>query len=91
MLNSLHLLRHNLSRANIHMFVNLHGIRRNDSAIDALCKFDGQCSFSDRGRTGQNDHWFLLTARIHHTILLNFFSISYLLMDMIVGRPCGQL
>ena len=24
------------------------------------------------------------------TILLNFFSSSYLLMVMMVGRPCGQ-
>ena len=30
-------------------------------------------------------------TKLNYTILLNFFSISYLLIVTMVGLPCGQL
>ena len=64
------------------------GICRYNSSVYSFCQCNGKCCLPDCRRAGQNYHgiWFHC-----HTILLNFFSISYLLIEMMVGLPCGQL
>lgn len=75
-----------LRRTDIHMPVNLHRVSRNNLAVNCFCKSDGGLCLANGRRTGKNDQWFFL----HYTILLNFFSNSRLVMEIIVGLPCGQ-
>ncbi len=86
MFDTIHLLRHHLCRADIHMPVYLHGVCGDDRSVDFFCKLDGQGCFSNGCRSGQNDHRSFFCHNFY-TILLNFFSISYFVMEMIVGLP----
>ena len=84
MSDTVHFPRQDLGRANIHLLIHLHGIRRNDLSADRLRQFDGKLCFPYCRRPGQYQHFLFLHR-------LNLRSSSYLLMEMIVGLPCGQL
>ena len=89
--NAAHFFLPDLRRADIHITVHLHGICRDNLALYLFGKSNGKCGLSDCRRPCQNKQgWFLLHSFTYVTILLNFFSISYLLMEIIVGLPCGQ-
>src|SRR5699024_8013034 len=84
--NPFHLLLGNLGRANVHSAVDLHGIRRDNLPADLFGNADGKAGLSHSSGSGKNDKRFF-----HDTTVLNFFSSLYLLMEMIVGLPWGQL
>ncbi len=55
--NSLHFLLRNFGRTDIHMSVDLHGIRRYNFTVYSLCESDGQLRLSHSRRTRQHYHW----------------------------------
>ena len=76
----------------IHMPVDLHGIRGDDFSAHRMSQPDGETGFPDRRRTGQNNKRLLF---VHlpvppYTIRLNFFSSSRFVMEIMVGLPWGQ-
>ena len=84
--DTVHLLLRHLRGSDIHVAVHLHGVGADDLPADLFREFHGEGGLSGRCRPGDYDQ-----RLFHHTILLNFFSISYLLIATIVGLPCGQL
>ena len=84
--DTVHLLLRHLCGTDIHVAVHLHGIGADDLAADLFREFHRQGGLSGRRRPGDYDQ-----RLFHYMILLNFFSISYLLIATIVGLPCGQL
>ena len=91
MWNAAHLFLPDLRRTDVHITVHLHRICRNNLALYLSGKGNGKRGLPDCCRSCQNKQgWFLLHSFTYVTILLNFFSISYLLMEIIVGLPCGQ-
>ena len=84
--NAIHFPGSHLGRADIHVSVYLHGIRADDFPANGLCQPDGKGGLSHcRGSCEDNER--LLHKSSFQTMRLNFFSSSYLLMEMMVGLP----
>ena len=85
--NALHFFWSDLGCSDIHLLVDLHGIGRDDLSSYCLRQLDRGSSLSHRCGTSEDDEWFFIHC---YTILLNFFSNSFLVMDIVVGLPWGQ-
>ena len=59
--NALHLLRSNFGRPDVHAAVYLHGIGRDNFAVQFFGKCKGERSFSDRRGAGERNQRLFLT------------------------------
>ena len=57
MCNSLHLFLSDLGRTDVHSFIDLHGIGRDDLSVHCLRQRNGETCFSCCCRTCQHDQW----------------------------------
>ena len=80
----LHLLRTDLGRTDIHMFIYLHGICRQDFSVYGFCQRDGQFCLSHSCRPGQDHQWFLFILYYRHY----FFLTLFILLSVVLGTVC---
>ena len=72
--NSLHFFWHDLRRANIHIFINLHGICRYDLTANGFCQGNRQPGFSNCSGTGKDNKRFFHNLSCLYNIALSFMK-----------------
>ena len=64
--DAFHLFFCNLCRANVHIFVHLHGVRRDNFTVHGLCKGDGKPGLSHGRGTCQYNQRFFQNIHLHN-------------------------
>ena len=77
MRNAAHLLRADFGRSDIHMAVDLHGIRGDNGPIHRFGKRNRQLRLTDSGRTGQDNQRFFQKNHLHNSLKF-LFQFPYL-------------
>ena len=72
MRNASHLLRADFGRSDIHMAVDLHGIRGDNGPIYRFGKRNRQLRLTDSGRTGQDNQRFFQKNHLHNSLKFLF-------------------
>ena len=72
MRNAAHLRRADFGRSDIHMAVDLHGIRGDNGPIHRLGKRNRQLRLADGGRTGQDNQRFFQKNHLHNSLKFLF-------------------